>query len=81
MLFHMARITLTIDDQLLRELKRKAAAEGRTLQSVANDLLRRSLLAPPQKSYQLRLHGWKATELPGVDVLDRDAMFNLMEGP
>ncbi|MGD0221859.1 MAG: hypothetical protein ABSF71_05950 [Terriglobia bacterium] len=76
----MARITLTINDQVLRELKRKAAEECRTLQSVTNDLLRRSLLAPPQESYQLRQHGWKAAELPGVDVLDRDALFNLMGG-
>jgi hypothetical protein len=80
MFMHMARTTLTIDDQLLRELKRKAAQEGRTLQSVTNDLLRRSLLARPQESYQLRLHGWKATEQPGVDLLDRDALFNLMDG-
>jgi len=80
MLLHMARTTLTIDDQLLGELKKKAAQEGRTLQSVTNDLLRRSLLARPQESYHLRLHGWKATEQPGVDLLDRDALFNLMDG-
>jgi len=80
MLLHMARTTLTIDDQLLRELKRKAAEEGRTLQSVTNELLRRSLHTRPQGSYQLRLRGWKATELPGVDLLDRDALFDLMDG-
>jgi hypothetical protein len=80
MLLHMARTTLTIDDQLLRELKRKAAEEGRTLQSVTNDLLRRSLRAGPQGRYQLRLRGWKATELPGVDLLDRDTLFDLMDG-
>ncbi len=80
MLLCMARTTLTIDDQLLRELKRKAAEEGRTLQSVTNDLLRRSLLVRPQGAYQLRLRGWKATELPGVDLLDRDALFDLMDG-
>ncbi len=80
MLLHMARTTLTIDDRLLRELKRKAAEEGRTLQAVTNDLLRQSLRARSQGSYQLRLRGWKATELPGVDLLDRDALFDLMDG-
>jgi hypothetical protein len=80
MILHMARTTLTIDDQLLRELKKKAAEEGRTLQSVTNDLLRRSLRARPEGRYQLRLRGWKATELPGVNLLDRDSLFDLMDG-
>lgn len=80
MLLHMARTTLTIDDQILRELKRKAAEEGRTLQSVTNDLLRRSLRSSPHKPYRLELRGWKASVLPGVDLLDRDALFDLMDG-
>jgi hypothetical protein len=80
MLLHMRRTTLTIDDQLFRELKRKASEEGRTLQAVTNDLLRRSLTASPPKSYELRLRGWKAAEQPGVDLLDRDALFDLMDG-
>ena len=78
----MARTTLTIDDQLLRELKRKASEEGRTLQAVTNDLLRRSLTPGPSNPtpYELRLRGWKATEQPGVDLLDRDTLFDLMDG-
>ncbi len=80
MLLHMARTTLTIDDQLFRELKRKAAEEGRTFQSLANDCLRRSLQNPRPERYKLRLRGWKATEQPGVDLLDRDALFDLMDG-
>lgn len=76
----MARTTLRIDDQLLRELKRRAAEEGRTLQAVTNDLLRSSLRAVPLEPYQLRLRGWKAAEMPGVDLLDRDALFDLMDG-
>jgi hypothetical protein len=82
MFLHMARTTLTIDDQLLRELKKKASEEGRTLQAVTNDLLRRSLIAGPSTStpYQFRLQGWKAIEQPGVDLLDRDTLFDLMDG-
>jgi hypothetical protein len=76
---HMKRTTLTIDDQLFFELKKKSAQEGQTLQAIVNDLLRRSLLESPRKPYQLRLRGWKAVELPGVDLLDRDALFDLME--
>ncbi len=80
MLSHMRRTTLTLDDQLLRELKRRASEEGRTLQAVTNDLLRRSLRAGPPKPYHLRLRGWKAAEQPGVDLLDRDTLFDLMDG-
>ena len=76
----MRRITLMIDDQLLSELKKKASEEGRTLQAVANDLLRRSLSATPAKPYKLQLQGWKAAEQPGVDLLNRDSLFDLMDG-
>jgi len=79
MLLHMKRTTLTIDDQVLRALK-KSAEEGRTFQAVTNDLLRRALGAKGRVSYKLRLQGWKATELPGVDLTDRDALFDLMDG-
>ena len=76
----MRRITLMIDDQLLSELKKKASEEGRTLQVVTNDLLRRSLSAAPSKPYKFQLQGWKAAEQPGVDLLNRDSLFDLMDG-
>lgn len=76
----MKRTTLAIDDQLLRALKRKSAEEGRTLQAVTNDLLRHALRTKAHGPYALRLQGWKATELPGVDILDRDKLFDLMDG-
>lgn len=71
-----------IDDKLLRELKKKAAEEGRTLQAVVNDLLRRSLAQPRRErnSFKLHLQGWEAKEQPGVDLLDRDKLFDLMDG-
>jgi hypothetical protein len=80
MLLRMKRTTLTIDDRLLRALKKRAAEEGRTFQAVTNDLLRQAVATTPPRSYELRLHGWKATELPGVDLLNRDALFDLMNG-
>jgi hypothetical protein len=76
----MSRTTLTIDDKLLRELKKKAAEEGRSLQAVLNDLLRRAFAMPKRGRFKLDLQGWKATEQPGVDILDRDKLFDLMEG-
>lgn len=75
----MARTTLKLDDDLLRRLKEKAAREGRTLQSVANDLLRRGLTEPERSDYALELETWSAEPGPGVDLFDRDKLFDLME--
>ena len=70
-----------IEEPLLRLLKKKAADEGRTLQDVANDALRQGLAQRPgQTGYRLRLQGWKAAEQPGVEILDRDKLFDLMDG-
>lgn len=76
----MARTTLDIEDRVLRELKRKAADEGRTLQSVANDLLKRALHAQTPPPFSLRMHGWSADLQPGVDILDRDSLFDVLNG-
>lgn len=70
-----------IEAPLLRQLKRKAAEEGRTLQEVANEALRLGLAGKASRSgYRLRLRGWKAAEQPGVDILDRDKLFDVMNG-
>lgn len=73
------RTTLNIEDSLLRKLKEKAAREGQTLQRVANDVLRQGL-ARTQKTgtYRLELDGWEAEQQPGVDILDRDKLWDIM---
>ena len=77
----MARTTLAVDDDLLKRIKEKAAREGRSLQEVANELLRQALVQQkPKKNLKLALRGWRATERPGVDLLDRDKLFDLMDG-
>ena len=77
----MSRTTLAIDDDLLKRIKEKAAREGRALQDVANELLRNALVQQkPKRNLKLKLRGWKATERPGVDLLDRDKLFDLMDG-
>jgi plasmid stability protein len=77
----MSRTTLAIDDDLLKRIKEKAAREGRALQDVANELLRNALVQQkPKRNLKLKLRGWKATERPGVDLLDREKVFDLMDG-
>jgi plasmid stability protein len=69
-----------IEDGLLRQIKKRAAEEGRTVQAVVNELLRRGLAEPCRTSYALELPTWVAREQPGVDLLDRDKLFDLMDG-
>ena len=77
----MARTTLAIDDDLLTRLKEKAARERRSLQDVANELLRQSLAEQAtRKRIKIQLRGWRAVQQPGVDLLDRDKLFDLMDG-
>ena len=76
----MARTTLDIDDSLLRELKKTAASQGRTLQAVVNEYLKRAAAAPAGPPFRLQLEGWRAEPRPGVDLFDRDQLFDLMDG-
>ena len=76
----MKRTTLKIEESLLRRLKQQAAREGRSLQELANQLLRRALATQDRQKYTLKLTGWEASPQPGADLLDRDALFDLMNG-
>lgn len=78
MVIHM-KTTLSIDDTVMAQLKREAARQGRTMSELVETALR--LLFRARKS---------AGELPGlpslrsggamVDVADRDALYQAMEG-
>ena len=70
-----------IEEPVLRALKKKAAAEGTTLQAVTNALLRQALDARSQlRGGKLELRGHRAELRAGVDLLDRDKLFDLMDG-
>jgi Ribbon-helix-helix protein, copG family len=75
------RTTLAIDDDLLKRMKEMAAREGMTLQGVVNDLLRQALAQQrPKSKPRLVLRGWEAVERPGVDLLDHDKLFDVLDG-
>ena len=76
----MKRTTLALDDELLRRLKERAGREGQTMQSLARDLLRQALARSGNREFKLHLKGWAAQPQAGVDILDRDKLFDLMEG-
>jgi plasmid stability protein len=71
------RTTLTIDDVVSKQLKAQAARQGGTLASLVNDMLRQALAKQePRPPYKL---DWDAQLRPGVDILDRDKLFDLMQ--
>jgi len=81
MLFCM-RTTLNLDDALMRNLKRRAAETGRTLTSLVEEAIG-SLLdgeTEPTPDYRLRWVIVEGGARPGIDLSDRDALMDLMDG-
>jgi hypothetical protein len=78
MFFHM-RTTLIIDDQLFRELKRRAADEGRTLSDVTQEVLRRGLEERSARRARPPKLPSFAMGSPAVDLADRDRLFDLLD--
>jgi plasmid stability protein len=77
----MTRTTLTIDDDLFAQIKERAANQGRSMGSLVNDLLRQAISSQSRRrAFRLKLDGWDAELQPGVDILDRDKLFDLMNG-
>lgn len=77
------RTTLRIDDELMREAKGIAAASGRTLTEVIDDLLRESLARRKQTERRERVilpvgepgHALR----PGLNLDDTDGLIRAME--
>lgn len=75
------KTTLNLDDQLLREAKQLAAERSATLTSVIESALRDALAAARAREPKpLQLPTVKGRRIPDVDVSDRDALFERMEG-
>ena len=78
MVFHM-KTTLSIDDTVMAELKRQAARQGRTMSELVETALRNLLRAqkePADLSPLPAFHSGGAF----VDIADRDALYQAMEG-
>ena len=75
------RTTVDISDDLLRRAKRRATDEGTALRQVVEAALQLYLLKKPQTGpYRLRWRAESGRLLPGVQLEDRDALLDLMEG-
>jgi hypothetical protein len=78
MVFHM-KTTLNIDDTVMAQLKREAARQGRTMSELVETALRllfRSQRKAEEPAPLPTFHSGGAL----VDVADRDALYQAMEG-
>lgn len=72
---------MDINDELFRRAKRRAADDAVTLREVVEAALRAYLGGGGKaRPYQLRWRAEKGRLLPGVNLDDRDALFDLMDG-
>jgi hypothetical protein len=73
------KTTLNIDDTVMAELKREAARQGRTMSELVETALR--LLLRSERKHK-RLPPLLKFRSGGalVDFVDRDALYNAMEG-
>jgi hypothetical protein len=76
------RTTLDIDEHVLRQAKQVAAREGTTLTRIVEEALRERVRKPPRskRAFRLRLLTKKGQLIPGVNLADRDALYERMEG-
>ena len=78
MILHM-RTTLIIDDGVMRRLKAEAARQKRTLTALVDEALRSHLDRRPT-ARQMPAPLPTFSSRPLVDVSDRDALYQAMEG-
>jgi hypothetical protein len=75
------RTTIEIADELYRQAKRRAADRGVTLREIVEAALRGFLSGGRRPAgYKLEWRTDRGRVLPGVDLDDRDALFDLMDG-
>ena len=82
MTFHMKRTTLVLDERYFTELKKTAAAEGRTLSNLVDELIRTGLAhrGRPKARGSRKLPSFSMGR-PLVDLADRDQLAERMEQP
>jgi antitoxin component of RelBE/YafQ-DinJ toxin-antitoxin module len=78
MAFHM-KTTLQIDDRVMAQLKREAARQGRTMSDLVETALR-GLFRAQKEPVDLAPLPVFHSEGALVDVADRDALYQAMEG-
>jgi Arc/MetJ family transcription regulator len=75
------RTTIDLSDELARQAKKRAAEEGVTLREIVERALRGFLgRRGRQAEYSLEWRTEKGRLLSGVDLDDRDSLFDRLDG-
>lgn len=75
----MPRTTINLSENLLRQIRARAARENRSMGEIVEELLRRGIQHDVEGDYNPVLKGWSGTPAPGIDLCDRDKLFDVME--
>jgi len=78
MVCHM-KTTLNIDDTVMNDLKREAARQGRTMSEMVETALRLLLRSQRKRQAVPDLPTFDGGESP-IDIADRDALYEAMDG-
>ena len=74
------KTTLNLDDQLMRDLKSRAAETGRTMTEMVEEAVRALLANEVETSpAEFRWVTVRGRGRPRVDVADRDALYDFLE--
>jgi len=81
MLFCM-RTTLNLDDRLMKAVKQRAVTEGTTMTRIVERALRETLQRSKRRPepFELRWVTVGGGTRPGIDLNDRDSLYERMEG-
>lgn len=74
----MHRTTINLDEAIYRRVRELAKRRGKSLARTIEDLLRGSLAQGGEPRRELPLHSGNGA-LPGVDIADRDRLYDRME--
>ena len=80
MLQHM-RTTLNLEDELMKRVKKRASEMGTTITEVVEQALRAAVAGqvPRATRFSLRWNPVSGRTRPGIDLADRDSLYEAME--
>jgi hypothetical protein len=77
------RTTLNIEDDLMKRVKQRARETGCTITEIVEDALRSAVAgkAPNTARFSLTWTPVSGRALPGIDLADRDSLYEAMDRP
>lgn len=76
---YVMKTTLDLSDELYRQVKKRADDDDTSIKGIVEKALRLYLGGKIQGEYRFTWHPDRGTLLPGIDLDDRDSLFNAME--